>query len=151
LTWIDYPFEPPEKPVQFIRTAPLVPADQARVAHVNARQARFREVLDLLGDGASNQQIARSLGVSLITVQNHVSRILDKLQATDRTQAALRARGLSAPPPLRARQAPRLQATRSLTRAGHTFPPAMGAHAGSAGVTQRDMSESLLPGLRAAG
>jgi DNA-binding NarL/FixJ family response regulator len=68
------------------------------VAHVNARQARFREVLDLLGDGASNQQIARSLGVSLITVQNHVSRILDKLQATDRTQAALRARGLSAPP-----------------------------------------------------
>jgi DNA-binding NarL/FixJ family response regulator len=59
---------------------------------------REREVLDRLGDGASNQQIARSLGVSLKTVQNHVSRILDKLQATDRTQAALRARGFSAPP-----------------------------------------------------
>ena len=60
--------------------------------------AREREVLDLLADGASNRQIARSLGVSLKTVQNHVSRILDKLQAADRTQAALRARGITPPP-----------------------------------------------------
>ena len=59
---------------------------------------REREVLSLLADGASNRQIARSLGVSLKTVQNHVSRILDKLQAADRTQAALRARGISPPP-----------------------------------------------------
>jgi len=59
---------------------------------------REREVLDLLADGASNRQIARSLEVSLKTVQNHVSRILDKLQATDRTQAALRARGISPSP-----------------------------------------------------
>lgn len=35
---IDYPFESTEKAVQFIRTAPLAPADQARVAHVNAEQ-----------------------------------------------------------------------------------------------------------------
>jgi DNA-binding NarL/FixJ family response regulator len=60
--------------------------------------ARERQVLDLLADGASNRQIARSLGVSLKTVQNHVSRILDKLQAADRTQAALRARGIPPPP-----------------------------------------------------
>ena len=60
--------------------------------------AREREVLDLLADGASNRHIARSLGVSLKTVQNHVSRILDKLQAADRTQAALRARGITPPP-----------------------------------------------------
>jgi DNA-binding NarL/FixJ family response regulator len=60
--------------------------------------AREREVLDLLADGASNRNIARSLGISLKTVQNHVSHILDKLQAADRTQAALRARGLSPPP-----------------------------------------------------
>jgi DNA-binding NarL/FixJ family response regulator len=57
--------------------------------------AREREVLDLLAGGASNRQIARALGLSLKTVQNHVSRILDKLQAADRTQAALRARGIS--------------------------------------------------------
>jgi DNA-binding NarL/FixJ family response regulator len=30
------------------------------------------------------------------TVQNYVSRILDKLQVADRTQAALRARGIIA-------------------------------------------------------
>jgi DNA-binding NarL/FixJ family response regulator len=56
---------------------------------------REHQVLDLLAEGASNRQIARSLGLSLKTVQNHVSRILDKLQAADRTQAALRARGIS--------------------------------------------------------
>jgi DNA-binding NarL/FixJ family response regulator len=59
---------------------------------------REREVLDQLAAGASNRQIARSLGISLKTVQNHVSRILDKLQAADRTQAALRARGIAPPP-----------------------------------------------------
>lgn len=53
---------------------------------------REREVLALIGEGASNAQIARRLDLSLKTVQNHVSRILDKLQLADRTQAALRAR-----------------------------------------------------------
>lgn len=53
---------------------------------------RERDVLALVADGASNAQIARSLGLTLKTVQNYVSRILDKLQVTDRTQAALRAR-----------------------------------------------------------
>ena len=61
---------------------------------------REREVLDLLAEGESDQQIARSLGISLKTVQNHVSRILDKLQAADQTQAALRARGIPPQPRL---------------------------------------------------
>ena len=52
---------------------------------------REREVLALLAEGSSNAQIDRHLGLSLKTVQNYVSRILDKLQVTDRTQAALRA------------------------------------------------------------
>jgi DNA-binding NarL/FixJ family response regulator len=69
----------------------------ARPSRHDDLTAREREVLDLLADGASNRQIARSLGVSVKTVQNHVSRILDKLQAADRTQAALRARGISPP------------------------------------------------------
>jgi len=53
---------------------------------------REHDVLALIADGASNAQIARSLGLSLKTVQNYVSRILDKLQVADRTQAALRVR-----------------------------------------------------------
>lgn len=50
---------------------------------------REREVLTLIAEGVSNPHIARTLGLSLKTVQNYVSRILDKLQLADRTQAAL--------------------------------------------------------------
>jgi DNA-binding NarL/FixJ family response regulator len=53
---------------------------------------REREVLDLLAGGASNAEIARTLNLSIKTIQNNVSRILDKLQLADRTQAALHAR-----------------------------------------------------------
>jgi DNA-binding NarL/FixJ family response regulator len=74
------------------------PAQSSAPAHPDDLTAREREVLDLLAEGASNRQIARSLGLSLKTVQNHVSRILDKLQAADRTQAALRARGIPPAP-----------------------------------------------------
>ncbi len=53
---------------------------------------REREVLERIAEGEGNARIARELGLSVKTVQNYVSRILDKLQVTDRTQAALRAR-----------------------------------------------------------
>jgi DNA-binding NarL/FixJ family response regulator len=53
---------------------------------------RERDVLAMISEGASNAQIARTLGLSLKTVQNYVSRVLDKLQVADRTQAAIRAR-----------------------------------------------------------
>ncbi len=55
---------------------------------------RESEVLALLAQGHSNPEIARELELSLKTVQNHVSSVLAKLQVKDRTQAALRARGL---------------------------------------------------------
>jgi DNA-binding NarL/FixJ family response regulator len=67
-------------------------------AHSGARSAfaglteRESDVLRLLGEGRSNQQIASALGLTVKTVQNYVSRILDKLQVRDRTQAALRVR-----------------------------------------------------------
>jgi DNA-binding NarL/FixJ family response regulator len=71
--------------------------DEPAVQRGEHLTARERDVLTLLADGATNRQIARTLGLSLKTVQNHVSRILDKLQAADRTQAVLRARGLTGP------------------------------------------------------
>lgn len=55
---------------------------------------REAQVLALIAAGRSNAEIAGELGLSLKTVQNHVSNVLTKLQVRDRTQAALRARGL---------------------------------------------------------
>lgn len=55
---------------------------------------REAEVLSGIARGLSNPEIAGELAVSVKTVQNHVSRVLAKLQVTDRTQAALRMRGL---------------------------------------------------------
>jgi DNA-binding NarL/FixJ family response regulator len=47
------------------------------------------EVLRLLSEGRTNQQIARELLVSKSTVKNHIHQILAKLGASDRTQAAV--------------------------------------------------------------
>jgi len=53
---------------------------------------REREVLDLIAQGKSNANIAKMLVISVKTVRNHVSNIFNKLQVTDRAQAAIRAR-----------------------------------------------------------
>ena len=55
---------------------------------------REREILALLGTGASNKEIADRLCLAEGTVKNHVTNILTKLDVRDRTQAALRARQL---------------------------------------------------------
>ena len=49
---------------------------------------REREVLVLLAQGHSNREIAGQLVLAEGTVKNHVSNILGKLQAENRTQAA---------------------------------------------------------------
>jgi DNA-binding NarL/FixJ family response regulator len=53
---------------------------------------RERDVLSLLAGGARNSEIARRLGLTDKTVRNHMSMILLKLDAPDRTAAALKAR-----------------------------------------------------------
>jgi LuxR family transcriptional regulator, maltose regulon positive regulatory protein len=51
-------------------------------------------VLELLAAGGSNRQAADHMFVALVTVKKHVSHILDKLGAANRTEAVARARGL---------------------------------------------------------
>jgi LuxR family transcriptional regulator, maltose regulon positive regulatory protein len=55
---------------------------------------RELEVLGLLATGTSNRDIADDLVVTVETVKKHVSHILDKLGAANRTQAVARARQL---------------------------------------------------------
>ena len=55
---------------------------------------REREVLQLVAEGLSNQQIAQHLVLSLHTVKLHIKHLLAKLDATNRTQAVARARAL---------------------------------------------------------
>lgn len=50
---------------------------------------REKEVLLLLAEGKSNQEIADELFITLKTVKTHVSNILSKLEVDDRTQAAI--------------------------------------------------------------
>ena len=50
---------------------------------------REREVLGLMAKGKSNREIARNLGITEATVKCHVSVILGRLNASDRTQAVV--------------------------------------------------------------
>jgi len=61
---------------------------------VTQLSARELEVLRLLAAGNQNQRIADELYVTVYTVKKHVTHILDKLGAANRTEATTRAREL---------------------------------------------------------
>jgi two-component system response regulator DegU len=52
---------------------------------------REEEVLQLVADGLSTQEVAEALYISLKTVKNHLASIYQKLDSRDRTQAVVRA------------------------------------------------------------
>jgi two-component system, NarL family, response regulator len=58
--------------------------------------ARELEILKMLSKGLTNKQIGSALGISGNTVKNHVNSIIEKLEVSDRTEAATTAiqRGL---------------------------------------------------------
>jgi DNA-binding NarL/FixJ family response regulator len=70
----------------FAHRAPAPPKAAAGLAELTERE---REVLALVARGLSNAELAETLRVSLPTAKTHVSRILTKLGARDRTQLVI--------------------------------------------------------------
>jgi DNA-binding NarL/FixJ family response regulator len=73
-------------PKVFAQLNPTLPTQSTKQ---NLLSRRELEVLALLGQGRTNQEIAQALFLSEGTVRNHISRILSQLGLHDRTQAAL--------------------------------------------------------------
>lgn len=64
-------------------------ADQEQILNaVRSLTTREHEVLDLITDGLSNQEIGEKLHIEIGTVKNHVHKILRKLDANNRDEAA---------------------------------------------------------------
>jgi DNA-binding NarL/FixJ family response regulator len=81
---------------EFIRTPEV---GRSSPAELNVLTAREREVLQLVGRGMSNAEIAEHLVMSPATSKTHVSRIMTKLHVRDRAQLVVIAyeTGLIAP------------------------------------------------------
>jgi DNA-binding NarL/FixJ family response regulator len=56
---------------------------QGASSHLTRRE---REVLELLCQGFSDQEVSRQLGIECVTVRTYVSRLCEKLGARNRTQ-----------------------------------------------------------------
>jgi DNA-binding NarL/FixJ family response regulator len=71
---------------EFARLRPRLPAKPELLEELTPRET---EVLRLVAEGLSNDEIAERLVVSKETVKTHVSRVLGKLRLRDRSQAVI--------------------------------------------------------------
>ena len=76
---------------EFARAQPVRPTQTELVEPLSEREL---EVLTLIANGYTNKEIAGRLFLAEGTVKNYVTSILGKIEARDRTQAAIRAREL---------------------------------------------------------
>lgn len=84
-----------EKEVIVYRPAPeTFAADTEKIEELGISQ-REMEVLRLMAAGATNQEIADGLFVSLNTIKTHTSRLFEKLDVKRRTQAIEKAKRLN--------------------------------------------------------
>lgn len=74
---------------QFRQIVELMTSRAGEENHEHDLTHREFQVLRHLALGLSNKEIARSLGISIETVKEHVQNLLRKLQVSERTQAAV--------------------------------------------------------------
>lgn len=92
--WLGRRLTRPRPPEVVVREVPAPAAferDEARVAELGLTP-RELQILALIAEGLSNQEIGARLFVSENTVKTHASRLFDKLAVRRRTQAVQRAR-----------------------------------------------------------
>jgi NarL family two-component system response regulator LiaR len=78
---------------KIVRVEEPLPIDEDGIRKLGISKREY-EVLQLVSDGLSNQEIADKLFVSTHTVKTHVSNLLAKLESDRRTQAIRRAKEL---------------------------------------------------------
>jgi DNA-binding NarL/FixJ family response regulator len=84
---------PPRITTALLHRVAMLASEQRIISRPQARLSRRElEILFLVEDGLSNQEIAHRLFIALATVKNHMHNILDKLQMRTRIEAAAWAR-----------------------------------------------------------
>jgi two-component system nitrate/nitrite response regulator NarL len=68
------------------------PLARAQRQRLEALTPREREIMALVATGCSNRRIAEEVGIQEKTVKHHMTRILAKLKAANRTEAAMQFR-----------------------------------------------------------
>jgi len=77
------------KVARMLKPSPVIPVQEPHpISPIPVLSSREREVLKLIAEGRSNQEIAQQLFLSLGTVKSYVRMILNKLSVDDRVQAA---------------------------------------------------------------
>jgi DNA-binding CsgD family transcriptional regulator len=84
-----------EKEVMVYRSAKQPFSPDTRMIGQLGISTREMEVLQLMAAGATNQEIADQLFVSLNTIKTHTSRLFEKLDVKRRTQAIEKAKRLN--------------------------------------------------------
>jgi len=79
------------KKPKVIEVKPTLVKDEEKIKSLRI-SARELEVLQLISDGLSNQEIGEKLFISESTIKTHVSNLFVKLDVKRRTQAVIRAK-----------------------------------------------------------
>jgi transcriptional regulator EpsA len=70
--------------------APMTPSAEAASAPARALSARERAILERIRDGRTNEEVALQLGISALTVKNHLQRVYRVLGVGNRAHAVAR-------------------------------------------------------------